>query len=432
MRNQTNTLRHRGRIAFPPMILALTFASFCPGAYGDDAAEAAKPSEPVIIKVDGVFESPAAVPIKVGTKEIKSLTIQRIVPHGTTVEKNQNLIWFETKEIDKQIADAELESRLAEVALRDAEFKFKQFQESQKLDRETAEQTRVRAREDYDYFVRVDREQQIKSTDFGLINVKASLENAEEELAQLEKMYQEDDLTEESEEIVLKRARQAVDQARFRLESSELQTKQTLEKAIPRSTADQESALARAELAYESAVGDLDFARSRREIEMTKERQKFKEQETKLNDLRAERKRMVITAPQAGFFVHGALTRGAISDKPSTVETGSIVTAEQVIGTVIPSKPLQLRLSVAEDQWRHIKVGNKAAVILSAYPDQPLEATVKSVDSFPYISKQFDCVLSVKLAKLADAVIPTMNARAEFTLETEAKTEEVKPESAPK
>jgi len=430
MRNRTNS-RRCGHLAFP-VLLALIATGLILAGQGsvsladeskEDAKEAKKAAEPIVVKLDGTFESPASVVIKAGTKEIKSLAIERIVAHGATVEKGQNLVWFKTEEIDKQIADAELEARLAEVALRDAEFKFKQFQESQQLDRQAAERTRKRTREDFDQFVRVDREQQIKSTDFNLRNVKASLENAEEELAQLEKMYLEDDLTEESEEIVLKRARQAVDQARFRLESSELQAKQTLEKTIPRLSVDQESGLARAELAYESAAGELDFARKRREIEMAKERKKFKEQEKKLNDLRAERKRMVITAPQAGIFLHGALTRGAIADKASTLEPGSSVSADQVIGAVAATKPLHLRVSIPEDQLRHVKVGSKATVTPTAYPDQTLQASVKSLSIVPYANRQFDCVLTVKLGKLADSIYPAMSARAEFQVEQEDQPE---------
>ena len=397
----------------------------------ESVKEDAKASEPIVVKVDGTFESPATVAIKAGTKEIKSLVIERIVAHGMAVEKGQNLVWFKTEDVDKQIADAELDIQLAEVALSDAEFKFKQFRESQQLDREAAERTRTRAREDHDQFVRVDREQQIKSTEFNLLNVKASLENAEEELAQLEKMYLEDDLTEESEEIVLKRARQAVEQAKFRLEFSELQAKQTLEKAIPRLTLDRESGLARAEMAYESAIRDLDFARKRREIEMSKERKNFAEQEKKLNDLRAERKQMVLVAPQNGIFLHGALTRGAIADKASTLETGSSVSPEQVIGTVAAKKPLQLRISIPEDQLRHIKIGDKATVTVAAYPDQILGASVKSLASLPYANRQFDCVLTVQLGKLADSIFPTMNARAEFKVKQDDESQ-AKPDSTEK
>lgn len=428
MLNRT-THRRRGYLAHPAFFIfvatSLLLSALGSASLGDEpkesAKEEAKASEPIVVKVDGTFESPASIAIKAGTKEIKSLAIERIVAHGTMVEKGQNLVWFKTEDVDKQIADAELDGRLAEVALRDAEFKFKQFQEAQKLDRQAAELARARAREDHDQFVRVDREQQIKSTEFNLLNVQASLENAEEEFAQLEKMYLEDDLTEESEEIVLKRARQAVEQAKFRLESSELQATQTLEKMIPRSTFDRQSGLVRSEMAYESAISELDFARARREIEMAKERKKFKEQEQKLNDLRAERKQMVLIAPQAGIFLHGALIRGAVSDKASTLEAGSSVNADQIIGTLATKKPLHLRVSIPEDQLRHFKVGGQVTVIAAAYPDQTLAASVKSLSSLPYANRQFDCVLTVKLGKLADSILPTMNARAEFKVEQEDK-----------
>jgi hypothetical protein len=108
-------------------------------------------------------------------------------------------------------------------------------------------------------------------------------------------------------------------------------------------------------------------------------------------------------------------------DSLGILAPGSSVNADQIIGTLAAKKPLHLRVSIPEDQLRHIKVGGQATVTAAAYPDQTLAASVKSLSSLPYANRQFDCVLTVKLGKLADSILPTMNARAEFKVEQEDK-----------
>ncbi|MEO1983828.1 MAG: HlyD family secretion protein, partial [Fuerstiella sp.] len=176
-----------------------------------DAASTVKKKKPDTFKVGGVFEAVTASEIKHDTEHLKSFVITRLVPHGTTVSKGQNIVWFKSEDLDKELRKAETELRLSKLTLDDDEFAYKQFQETQRLDREAAERGKRKAQQDYDNFVKVDRQRQLKAAEFSLKGSTASLANAMEELKQLEQMYKEDDLTEESEEIVLKRAKQSVE-----------------------------------------------------------------------------------------------------------------------------------------------------------------------------------------------------------------------------
>ncbi len=63
---------------------------------------------------------------------------------------------------------------------------------------------------------------------------KVVLEYQQEELRQLEKMYKADDITEETEEIVLRRARDNVEQAKFMLEFAQLNHDHALKFDLPR------------------------------------------------------------------------------------------------------------------------------------------------------------------------------------------------------
>ncbi len=406
--------RRAGRTSILPVLLTASWLSAA--AHADEAKSdsESKSKSPATVKIDGVFESPKAVEVKPDTEEIQSLKIKRIVPHGTSIEQGRNVVWFETEEVDKRIRDTERELRLAEVALRESEFKHEQFLEAQQLDREAAERTRERARQDHDHFVRVDRDYQVKSAEFSRKNAEFSLANAEEELEQLRKMYREDDLTEESEEIVLKRAEQAVENARFRLEGTENQTTRSIEQLIPRTEVDQEAQLRRAEMAYETKRRELEFARKRRELELDGQRKKFAEQLEDFEELREERDRLVIAAPTAGIVFHGPLNRGAVGDKPSELEPGKSVSADQVIATIVPPRPLRVRLTVPEEHLRHVGKGDRVQVTPNSLPEQSLRGTVRSIATVPYAAGKFDCLVTVNLNDDAERIRPGMGCSVEF------------------
>ena len=68
----------------------------------------------------------------------------------------------------------------------------------------------------------------VKSAEFMVKYYDFMLNYEQDELTQLEKMYEADDLTEETEEIVLKRQRNSVEFAEFSLESARLSRDRTV------------------------------------------------------------------------------------------------------------------------------------------------------------------------------------------------------------
>lgn len=399
-----------------------------PKSSSDEKPKAASDEKPKTFKLSGVFESLDAQEIKADTEHFAALKIKRILPHGSKVTKGQNVVWFETEEIDKKLKDAETDFRLAKLTQEDEEFNYKQFLENQKMDRAAAERTRKRAQQDYDNFAQVDRERQILTADYNLKSYKYSLENAEEELKQLEQMYKEDDLTEESEEIVLKRAKRAVESAKFRLEGMEITSDRMVSQTVPRTQVDQEDTLARAQLAHEKKLHDLSSARRKQDIEIARKRDKFKDEETKLKEMREERKKIVLQSPAAGIFVHGKLNRGKLSEKPSTLDAGSAATGTQILGTVVSASRMQIRIDLKEEDLSKVAVGDKCKIKAKAFPDHDLGGTVKSISAVAYAGSKYDCVVVFKKDKNAPAIMPTMNCELEF----KAKGDEAKQAGAKK
>ncbi|MDA1051615.1 MAG: HlyD family efflux transporter periplasmic adaptor subunit [Planctomycetota bacterium] len=385
--------------------------------FSQEPAESKPEATAPVTKVSGAFEAKRLVELSAATKQVKSLTIKRIVPHGVLVRKGQPVVWFETEAPEQQLSEAETNLRLAEIAMREAEFNLEQFLETLKLDKAGAELAYKHSKQDYDNFVQTDREREVLSTEFGLKSSRASLENVLEELQQLEKMYKEDELTEESEEIVLKRAKQAVENAQFRLEGSEITAKRSLAQTIPRTQAQQEDSLARQQLAFDKAIRTLEFDRQRRSIEFDKSKEKLDRQKAELQELREDRKDLVIQASEDGIIYHGQITRGRLGDNPSKLSAGSTVANQQVVVTLVPPKPLVIRLDLQEKDLGSVRVGSKGTVLPTAFPDRKLVGTIISLSYIPLANNKFDGVMSVRLENDEPAITPGMTCSVEFEAE---------------
>ena len=111
----------------------------------------------------------------------------------------------------------------------------------------------MEAEEALAYFEEVQLQQNREMAKESLQSAEFRLEYAQEELNQLEKMYEEDNLTEETEEIILKRTRRSVESAKRSLERTRLATKRTLKVTLPRSHDALKSAAKKAVLEHELA-----------------------------------------------------------------------------------------------------------------------------------------------------------------------------------
>jgi multidrug resistance efflux pump len=419
-----------------PLGAGLLSVAFCLPAAGvlraADEPESASDNEPKATKISGVIEAINAKEISADTEQISSLELKRIVPHGSTISKGQNVVWFETEDIDKKIKEAEIDLRLSKLTLADAEFSYKQFLETQALDKKNAEQARKNSQQDYDNFVQVDRDRQKLSAEFNLKSSRASLENAMEELEQLEQMYKEDDLTEASEEIVLKRAKRSVESAQYRLDGTEISSERSVKQGIPRSIAQQEDSLARAQLAHQKSIQALTAARQRRDIELDRSRDKFKDEQEKLAELKEERKRVVLTSPMDGIVLHGKLNRGKLGDKPSTLEEGSKITPTQVVATVVDPGKLRIRVDLEEKYLATVTAGKKYKVTVKGFPDYETVGTVQAVSTVPYAGTKFDCVVTFRQPKQQPAIQPTMTCELEFASEEEGAEKTAAAKKTPK
>ncbi len=395
-----------------------------PATAAEDAkpAEESKPAEaskePKEIQLDGVFEAVQSVPISVTPDEWSELKVVEAVSHGTSVQRGDLLIRLETENLEKAIADAELELKLDRLSLAEAEFKFGLLDRNQRVARKAAEDADRIATEELKEFVTRGRQERIESAEQSEKSARNRLAYEEEELKQLEKMYAADDLTEETEEIILKRTRDSVDASRYSLKTVLNSVRRSLEYVIPRAEDELKDAVTKAALALEEIRETTSIQRKQQELQLQKQRVGLERKEEKLKGLRGDRRKMEITAPRDGVVYYGENKRGKWTDV-STIEAmlqpGGMVKAKAVVLTVVQPEPLRIRVSVPEATVRYFSAGAEVTVNPVAYPDQKLSAKVQELSPVPMSDGTFDAFLKVDVGRIEGRIVPGMKAKLTLT-----------------
>ncbi len=161
----------------------------------------------VVVTLDGIFTAEKMTPVALQPEVWSQFEIVEIVKHGTEVHEGEVLVKFDAEKIDREIADLELDLHQSELAIRKAEQELPRAEKSLAMAETDAAQNDKNARDDYDRYFKTDRPMILKSIEYSLKGAQFQLDYEQDELDQLEKMYKADDLTEETEEIVLKRSR---------------------------------------------------------------------------------------------------------------------------------------------------------------------------------------------------------------------------------
>ena len=369
------------------------------------------------LSVNGVLESTKAAPMRADTKSWTSLKIKTIVPEGTVVKQGQPLVWFETNKLDHKLRNDQYAIQLSKFSLDEALMAGRQLNDTVPLDRALAERSFRNAQEDLKYFLETDRERRLLSADFSIKMSMASLENAKEELKQLEQMYKEDELTEESEEIILKRARRMVESSQFSLESTRLRSARIKESTLPRELEQLRDQAQREELTLAKTLATLKTAQVKQSLELNKLQHGYAKQKQDLDDLMADRKRMILKSPMAGVVYHGKCQRGKWSGGGAgatrQLNDGASATGTQVLITVVDPQALIVRVDLPENALQFVRAGLSGTFKPTGFPHLAVPVETASVSLVPLAADKYDCQL--KMTRKPNAsLMPGMTGRITF------------------
>ena len=367
-------------------------------------------------QLDGVFEAAEMQPIKIETSVWTDLTVLEAVPHGTQVHKGEVLVKLETEKLDDQIKELEQDRLTTAMALEVAGAELENLQQTTPLKLESTKRAQRIADEDYDYFVATARPQREKGAAFGVRSSEQRLEGANEELAQLEKMYKADDLTEETEEIILKRQRFGVQSAQYGLELAQISAARELKTSLPRENENLRSQKRDQELALALAETTLPRALTKKQMDVDKAKRDQKKTEKKLADLKKDRNALGVRAPMGGTVYYGACESGRWTTGASVAKkllpTGKLSPNEVFITLVNPDK-LFLRTVVPESELSNVRAGLPGKVSPVSAPDRKLSVKVEEIGYLPLPGGGFEARISVEKEE-GVRLMPGMNGKITF------------------
>jgi multidrug efflux pump subunit AcrA (membrane-fusion protein) len=238
-----------------------------------------------------------------------------------------------------------------------------------------------------------------------------------DELEQLEKMYEADDLTEETEEIVLKRQRNTVEFAEFSLEDAKLSRDETLNIFLPRYDVRIKESLERSEMAQARAAQalSLDLSRLRYEQEQRKKaRTKSLERHSKLIK---DRELMEIKSPADGIVFYGQAVNGRWSDTSGLInkyKPKNNVSPNAVLMTIVETRPLYVLSSIDEGKRPEITDGQKAKVALPAEDADRVAAELESISPIPVGAGKFEVKFELTQSEIPDWITPGMSCKVQL------------------
>ncbi len=397
-------------------------ASLCTAAAPEKKSET-PPTQAVVrgalkskIQLDAVFEAAAMEPVKLEPKAWADLTVLECVPHGARVKKGGLLVKLDTDKLKDQIADLEQDQPAAKVALEVASAELDNLVQTTPLRLEAAKRTQRVADEDYAYFQKTSRTQKEKDARFGVKSAEQWLENAQDELTQLEKMYKADDLTEETEGIILKRQRFGVESAQRQLDNARLNSERSLKTTIPREHETLQSQKRDQDLALSLAEQTLPKTLAKKRLEVEKMKRDQKKAEKRLADLRQDLDNLTVCAPIDGIVYYGACEGGKWTTGPvvgKKLAPGGKLAPFEVFMTVVNPEKLRLKAVAPETELSRLKPGLEGKATPVSAPDQKLVVKLEEIGIVPLPASGFEATLSLKKNGGA-RFMPGMNCKVAF------------------
>lgn len=367
---------------------------------------------------DGTFEASRTHEIKTDFDAWSDLVIKSVVEEGTVVSKDQPVLELDTKSLKKAVREAQFAVQMAEFDMAHAKLELKEVEATFDLENQIAEREWKNAQEDHQYYEEVELPHQLDDLDYQEKTAGYYLEYSRDELDQLEKMYTEDELTEESEEIVLKRARRAVESAERSRDRTMRQVKRQRETEIPRDKLKKNDDLEREKLEFDRSSVILPIKKAKAEIALGQAEFEWQNKTEKLKELNSDLQQMTLKSPADGVLYYGKSQRGKwvgpTGASGRRLEPDKKVANHAVVMTIVEVGQLVIRAELEEEMIDTIRPRMRGRALIKSAGDKVIPVMVKTVSRVPLDNGKFDCEIIAEGLAIDDSVMPGMSCQLSF------------------
>lgn len=345
-----------------------------------------------------------AIPSEAGLLELDPLswsdfTIEKLADHGTQVKKGDLLITFKRENYDRHLEDLKIALSLKEIAYATQKLALTKLDQEVKIALTASRRAKEMADEDLTYFTQFGRPAAEATVAQNLIRQQLRLDSTKEELKQLKAMYEADDLTEETEEIILVRQKASVKAAEFSMKEAKRNAKLTLDVSLPRRAESVQQVADSATIAFEKADKDLPRSLQTAKLSLDSATIAIEREKLEIERLVKDGALLEWKAPMDGIFFFGALEDGrwSLGDLSKFLVVGGKLPLRRTVASLAPTKAdLPLNARIAAKIASSIAKDSKLVVTIPGREDLGLVASVKDIEPAAGTDSLFGLTLSVE------------------------------------
>ncbi len=369
-------------------------------------------------ELDGYFVAEHMEELALQPEVWTKFKILQAVGHGTHVQRGDILLRFDGQDLEDELAEEAIKQRLGELDFLRAEEDFPRKKKLLELKFAEAERKYQQFQENYSVYQEVDRPLMLKTADYRHKYYAEDLASQREELEQLKKMYALDELTEETEAIVLRRQNFQVEAAELSLEIAAADREYALKFQVPRRDEDYRQQAEEARIRFEQAQTAKELGLTRLVYEMEKLRESRARSVERHAKLVSDKGLMVLRAPTDGVVYYGRCVDGKWSEVAAweaKLKPQRSVSTKAVLMTIVKQRPLQVVARCGEKHVPDLTVGLSARIEPTANQRLTWEGQVSRIGSVPGKSNKFKIRFSLDNANLPAWLVAGMTCQASVT-----------------
>lgn len=355
------------------------------------------------LKLNGVLEGAEMTRVKIQFKQWRFSSTESgqkvlaIKHHGDKVKKGEILLRIDTKDIDLAILKRDRELQAKRFSLKKATLALKIRKQTAAMDLLNLERNQARAVEALAYYLKVEKVFRIRDIQRELEKAKFGYEYEKAELDQLMQMYQADDLTNVTEEMILKRQKRSVANAAYYLKKIKAKVARQLKRDVPEEERVKRESVIRSTLSIKKNKLAIQAQLSEMENKWLTQSAEFEKAKQAYEAMRQDREQLTIRSDRDGVVYYGDVRGGKFDAEsyPEMLKIGGYGLANTVLMTVVSSGDFVMRVELNEEQKKKIKQGMIAQVTCKAYPKEKMKAQVLQLDHFEKRAGKFGAVLKI-------------------------------------
>lgn len=365
------------------------------------------------VSLEGIFQPADPFEVKFKLKNYNGpLTVVKAAAPFAQVKQGDALLEIDPQHMNWAVQGAENEAENARAAYKKAQADAELSEKADALALRMQQDATKNAVSALAWWEKMDGPQMLLSADLMLQQVKYGVEDQNDELEQLRKMYGAEELNKPTADIVIKRAIRRLDLMKKNLSMQEERTDKLKTNEYPIAKQRVLDSLAQSR----GALASLEVAQAHtavvRKTGLSNSLIALQQAEQKLKEIKADAAALTVTAPYSGMVIYGNVQDGQWQGgDPKALKPGEKLAPGAIVMRVARPGQLQIETTVPENRALWIEPGCKAKVTPAALPYVSYEATCSPVVAEPRGNPPaFGFAITVTIANADARVLPGMHA----------------------